>query len=185
MMKEAIEARSKFFEKYRYGKQIYVLCPGEYDAYMKDLLKYRIPGTKRCPFCMADPDIYSKKGFVMLARPNRNPNMETGRFEERISQMRDPFITYSMWTGYLPGKKAEDPAVVRFMDGYMDKSHMEVLHTSGHAYVETLKKLMDMTDPEVIIPMHTGDAKAFEEVAIFSEYRKRIRTIKDGELYDM
>ena len=183
VMKTAIEARSKYFEKYRYGKQIYVLCPGEYDGYMKDLLKYRIPKKKRCPFSMADPDIYSKQGFVMLARPNRNPNMKTGRFEERMTQMNDPFITYSMWKGYLPGGKAEDLAIVRFMDGHMDKDHMEELHTSGHAYVETLKKLMDMTHPEVIIPMHTEDAKAFEEVSLFSEYKNRIRVIDDGELF--
>lgn len=183
VMKTAIEARSRFFAKYHYRKQIYVLCPGEYDGYMKDLLEYRIPETKRCPFSMADPNIYLKKGFVMLARANRNPNRETGRFEERMAKMNDPFITYSMWIGYLPGGKAEDPAVVRFMDGYMDESHMEVLHTSGHVYVETIKKLMDMTNPEVIIPMHTEDAKTFEEVAEFNEYINRIRPIGDGELY--
>ena len=184
VMKAAIEARYRYYEKYRFKKQIYVLCPGEYDGYMKSLSEYRIPGTKRCPFSMAIPELYLEKGFVMLARPNRNPDQDTGRFEERMLDMRDPHIIYSMWKGYLKGgSKVEDPAVVRFMDGYMDREHMEVLHTSGHACVETLKKLMDMTDPEIIIPMHTEDADAFNRVPLFKNYKDRIRMIDDGELF--
>jgi len=185
VMKIAIEARHKYFRKYQYEKQIYVLCPGDNERYMKSLLEYRIPWWKkeRCPFSPATPDIYLKKGFVMLARPNRNPNVDIGRFEERMLDMKDPYITYSMWNGYLKGGKAEDHAVVRFMDGHMGKEHMEELHTSGHAYVETLKKLMDMTDPEIIIPMHTEDAKAFKKVPLFKDYTDRIRVIGDGESY--
>ena len=187
VMKIAIEARHKYFRKYQYEKQIYVLCPGDNERYMKSLLEYRIPWWKkeRCPFSPATPDIYLKKGFVMLARPNRNPNVDIGRFEERMLDMKDPYITYSMWNGYLKGGKAEDHAVVRFMDGHMGKEHMEELHTSGHAYVETLKKLMDMTDPEIIIPMHTEDAKAFKKVPLFKDYTDRIHVTGDGELYQV
>lgn len=181
VMKAAIEARSRYYKKYRYAKQIYVLCPGESERYMKELESYRIPGTDRCPFGMAKPEEYLKKGFVMLARPNRDPGKETGRFEERMKKMKAPFITYSLWTGYLKGGKAEDPAIVNFMDAYMDRDHMEVLHTSGHAYVETLKKLMDMIGPEEIIPMHTEDPGAFAENGIFAGYREKIHVLKDGE----
>ena len=183
VMKTAIEAKNKYYpERYRFSKQIYVLCPGEYDGYMKDLLQYRVPNTDRRPFGLANPKIYLNKGFVMLARPCRNPNLATGRFEERMQSMKDPFIIYSLWTGYLRGGKAEDPAIVKFMSSYMDKEHMEVLHTSGHAYVETLKKLMDMTDPDVIIPMHTDDSKAFETLEIFKEYWKKDKNA--SQIYD-
>lgn len=187
IIKTAIEARDRYYKKYRYGKQIYVLCPGEYEGYMKDLKDYTVPedmhGAGRKPFTMADPEIFNDIGFVMLARPNRNPELETGRFEERMSKMKDPCVTYSMWTGYLKGGKAEDPSIVNFMKDHMDKDHMEVLHTSGHAYVETLKKLMEMTEPEVIIPMHTEDAKAFKETELFREYMDKVKVINDGELY--
>ncbi len=189
VMKTAIEARDRFYKKYRFGKQIYVLCPGQYEGYMKDLVDYTVPenmhGAGRKPFTMADPKIFEEKGFVMLARANRNPNFEIGRFEERMRAMKNPFITYSMWKGYLKGGTAEDPAIVNFMNGYMEKEHMEELHTSGHAYVETLKKLMDMTQPDVIIPMHTEDSRAFEEVPMFSEYSGRIHVIGDGEMYSV
>lgn len=185
IMKIAISARYKYFRKYRYKNKIYVLCPGEYKGYMRDLLEYRIPETDYCPFSPAKPDIYLKKGFVMLARPNRNPNIDIGRFEERMIEMKNPFITYSLWDGYLKGGKAEDPAVVKFMSGHMKMGHWEPLHTSGHAYVETLKKLMDMTEPGVIIPMHTEDAKAFRQVPLFKDYTDRIHVTCDGELYQV
>ena len=181
IMKIAIAARHKYYpKKYRYKKAIYVLCPKEYDGYMKDLEGFKIPGTDRDAFKMAKPDKYLEKG-----RPNRNPKEKVGRFEERMAAMTDPFITYSMWTGYLENGKAPDPAVVNFMKGRMDKEHMEILHTSGHAYVETLKKLMDMTNPEIIIPMHTEDRNAFETVPEFAEYKGRIRTIQDGEFFEI
>ena len=32
----------------------------------------------------ADWNILKKKGFVMLARPNHNPKIEKGRFEENM-----------------------------------------------------------------------------------------------------
>lgn len=182
----ASEARSRYYEKYRYGKEIYVLCPNDDPRYIKDLLKYEARdymGNLRHPFAPARPGIYRENGFVMLARPNRNPDAAVGNFEKRMAGMDDPFITYSLWEGYLRGGKAEDPAIVRFMEPYMDDEHMIKLHTSGHAYVETLKRLMDMTDPEVIIPMHTEDADAFKKVELFTPYRDRIHTLKDGEDY--
>ena len=117
----------------------------------------------------------------MLARPNRNPDLKPGKFEERMQQMEDPFITYSLWDGYLEGGKAPDQAIVDFVRGRDDESHMKKLHTSGHAYVETLAKLMDMTDPEVIIPMHTESAEAFKNMPEFADFTDRIHTLADGE----
>lgn len=186
VMKTAIEARNQYYPNtYKYRKTIYVLCPGEDTKYMKNLWGIKNPKTGKSCFWMADPNIYLKKGFVMLARPNRNPNVEVGRFEERMQQMKDPFITYSMWGGYLKGGKAEDPAIVNFIGDRMDDAHFKKRHTSGHAYVETLKKLMDMTQPEVIIPMHTESAKAFAKVAAFRAYKDRIHLLEDGESYEI
>ena len=183
VMKIAIDARRKYFSNvYRYRKQIYVLCPEEKESYMQDLKNFVIPHTDRRPFRMADPEIWSGKGFVMLARPNRDSARSPGKFEALTAGMKDPHFVYSMWTGYLKGGKAEDPAIVRFLDGHTDDEHMEVLHTSGHAYLKDLKKLMDLTQASCIIPMHTESAKLFQNAGIFSEYRDRILTLKPGEL---
>ena len=182
IMMTAIEAKHKYFPKdYRYGNEIYVLCPGENEYYMKDLADHMIPGTQRKPFHMAQPDIYLDKGFVMLARPNRNPYVSTGKFEERLMAMKDPHIIYSMWSGYLKGGKAEDPSVVEFLKGYKPEN-IEVLHTSGHAYVEDLKKLMDMTCPDIIVPMHTESAAAFKELELFADYSDNIVRLERGDV---
>ncbi len=184
LIKIAIEARQLWFpRRYFYGRVIYVLCPNEDLFYMLDLAKYETTGVLKNPFRMARSDKYQEKGFVMLARPNRNPKLQPGKFEEYMRAMKEPYITYSMWKGYLKGGKAEDPAIVRFMEGHED--HMKVLHTSGHAYVEDLKELMDMTDPGEIIPMHTESTDLFKKSEVFRDYESRIRKLKPGELYPL
>ncbi len=183
IIKTAIEARHRYFPKdYSYAKNIYVLCPDCDPAYMRDLEAYTVADTGRRPFKMAYPRRYKSKGTVMLARPDRRPNARQGKFKRYMQDLDDPFIVYSMWTGYLKGGKAQDPAVVKFMEGHMSEDRMEVLHTSGHAYVEDLRKLMDMTDPGLIVPMHTESVKAFKELELFSPYRDRIVELKPGDI---
>ena len=55
-----------------------------------------------------------------------------------------------MWQGYLQGKHKYEN-LVQFMGNY----RKENLRTSGHAYVETIKKVIDAVKPKIIIPMHT------------------------------
>ena len=136
-------------------------------------------------FDVADPDMYLKKGFVMLVRPNRNPDLEMGRFEQWMQPMKDPFITYSLWDGYLEDGKTPREDIVQFMKGKNDDAHRRILHTSGHAYVETLKKLMDLTEPEVIIPMHTESIEAFKSLPLFKEYKDRMTELTDGEVFPL
>ena len=167
IMQAAIKAVNK--GKYRYGKNIYVLCPDNKKAYMHDLNDRH--------FIMADKTKYDEKGFVMLARSN-NP-----RFRELLGNMKDPHITYSMWSGYLKGGKCEDRNIVDFLSGHDDEAHFTQLHTSGHAYVETLAKLIEMTKPEVIIPMHTESADEFAKMPKFAAYKDRVNVLRDGEVY--
>ena len=167
ILQEAISSRN--FGNYRYSKNIYVLCPNNYKGYMRNLHDPH--------FKMADESKYNKKGFVMLVRPN-NP-----RFRELLGKMKDPHITYSMWSGYLKGGKCKDAQLVEFLQGHDDEAHFTQLHTSGHAYVETLAKLIEMTKPEVIIPMHTESADEFAKMPEFAAYKDRVNVLRDGEVY--
>lgn len=169
IIQAAISAVNK--GKYRYGQNIYVLFPDGSKAYLNNL--------DRRHFFTAKKDIYSEKGFVMLARPN-NP-----MFRKLLAGMHDPYITYSMWSGYLKGGKCEDKNIVDFLSGHDDKEHFTQLHTSGHAYVETLAKLIEMTQPEVIIPMHTEKADEFKQVPEFAAYKDRVNILRDGEVYNI
>ena len=62
---------------------------------------------------------------------------------------------------------------------------MEQLHTSGHAYVEDLARLMDMTDPDTIIPMHTESVEDFIKVDAFGKFISRIEKKNAGEVYEI
>nr|MCR5733184.1 hypothetical protein [Lachnospiraceae bacterium] len=186
IMKLAIDARNKDYpKKYSYKKTIYVLCPEGYNGCMSNLKGVINPQNGLESFWKADPDEYMKKGFVMLVRPNRNPEIKPGKFEELMQQMTDPFITYSLWEGYLEGGTAPDKAIVDFVRGRDDETHMKKLHTSGHAYVETLAKLMDMTQPEIIIPMHTESAGAFRTMPEFAGHADKIHVLNDGDVFEI
>lgn len=169
IIQTAISAVNK--GKYRYGQNIYVLFPDGSKAYLNNL--------DRRHFFTAKKDIYSEKGFVMLARPN-NP-----MFRKLLAGMHDPYVTYSMWSGYLKGGKCEDKNIVDFLSGHDDKEHFSQLHTSGHAYVETLAKLIEMTKPEVIIPMHTESADEFAQMPEFAAYKNKVNILWDGDVYNI
>lgn len=120
----------------------------------------------------ADFSILKRKGFTMLARENKP------MFKKIMEHFPEPLIIYSKWKGYLKGKH-EEPAIKEFIGNH----RMEIVHTSGHAYVETIEKLIQMTNPKVIIPMHTECAEKFGEIPAFSRYRDRVRVLEDGEEY--
>ena len=115
--------------------------------------------------------ILKNKGFTMLAR-------ETKPVFKAIMEkcMTDPLVIYSKWVGYLKGKHA-NPKIGDFIGSH----RMEILHTSGHAYVETIEKLIHLTTPKTIIPMHTECADAFGEMPTFAPYRDRVKVLQDKE----
>lgn len=129
---------------------------------------------------VSDEDL-KRDGFVMLARKNIRPE-RVSLFEE----MRDEFypldgqMIYSMWDGYLKPKHA-DQYLLNFIGG----RPCEQLHTSGHAYVETIARLIETVDPKVIIPMHTEQAETFSSIPEFAAWADRVKVLEDGERYPL
>jgi ribonuclease J len=52
----------------------------------------------------------------------------------------------------------------------------EYLHTSGHATLEDLKKLVDAMTPEMVIPIHSFHPEKFKD------YFPNVRLVDDGEI---
>lgn len=165
----AIKDKQKYYGKYQLDKIHNLYIVGNMEGLWKKQRCYR-----------ADWDMLKKKGFVLLARPNRNPDRKRGIFEEILDTLENPWITYSMWSGYLEEEHA-DKALLKFIEGYRD--NMTELHTSGHAYVETIAELIEMTNPKKIIPMHTECADDFGEVSQLIPYKHRVEVLTDGEKY--
>ena len=122
-----------------------------------------------------------RNGFVILARKNTNPARKT-IFEEMLNEFYpvDGQIIYSMWEGYLKPGHA-DQALIDFIG----ERPYEYLHTSGHAYAETIAKLIETVDPKVIVPMHTERAEAFASLPAFAPWRDRVHVLADGEALDL
>lgn len=118
-----------------------------------------------------------ERGFVMLVRKNSHTGKESV-FEEKLNRFYplDGQIVYSMWSGYLGGKHA-DQALLHFIGG----RPIEQLHTSGHAYVETIAKLIETVKPKTIVPMHTERADEFSSIPEFAPYKDQVQVLKDGE----
>ena len=119
----------------------------------------------------------------MLVRKNANPSANRKNVFEI---MRDKFypvdgqIIYSMWNGYLKPEHA-DQHLIDFIGG----RPIEPLHTSGHAYVETIAKLIETVNPKVIIPMHTERAEEFSSIPEFALYQDRVKVLHDGEPFHL
>lgn len=118
-------------------------------------------------------------GFVMLCRKNSGPGQQNV-----FERMRNSFcpkggqIIYSMWDSYIDrDSKHADPALLKFIGPYVP----EHLHSSGHAYVETIAKLIETTDPRRIIPMHTEKADEFTSIPAFAPWKGRVKVLVDGE----
>lgn len=94
-----------------------------------------------------------KQGFVMVVRDNK-------RFREIIKKF-DPeqsIILYSMWDGY----RTKDNSTIQ--DFLNIIGNWEPLHTSGHASKKDICKVINMTKPNVVIPMHTENPSALKEI---------------------
>jgi Predicted hydrolase of the metallo-beta-lactamase superfamily len=77
---------------------------------------------------------------------------------------------YSMWHGYL-----ERTDLAQFLKSH-DIELIEI-HTSGHAYVEDLKKLADAMNPHCLIPIHTFYPDQYGDIY------KKIVQLNDSQTY--
>lgn len=90
--------------------------------------------------------------------------------------LRPPgLVLWSMWAGYLrdsSGKRLEQ----RVRDAGLG---FEMLHTSGHASVKDLRRLVDAVRPTTLVPMHSEASDRFEELF------PRVERHADGEWWSV
>ena len=80
-------------------------------------------------------------------------------------------VVFSMWKGYLDRPNQ--------FDDYKDVK-LTPLHTSGHAYIEDLQKLVEKMQPKCLIPIHTECEDKYQEL-----FKANIVTLNDGEELDL
>ncbi len=101
----------------------------------------------------------TKNNFIMCIRQSMKNYLDK---LNDIMSFDDGVLFYGMWKGYL-----EQEELKTFISSLEEKGiKMHVLHTSGHADMQTIEKLIQDIQPEIIIPVHTENAvwyKKFEK----------------------
>lgn len=110
-------------------------------------------------------DLMKQKSFIMPVRPSM-----TNFVKKILRRFPDTELIYSMWKGYYCGtEKQINPNIKELVDMFKGKVHY--LHTSGHADIETLKKVCNTVRPRLgIIPIHKDKATHFEQLPISKTY---------------
>lgn len=106
--------------------------------------------------------------IVMLARPSMRKDLE------RCNLSSGTFI-YSMWQGY------RDTAYQQSFENWLTVRGFRnvFLHTSGHAKVSDIRRLIDGLNPQKIVPIHTMQPDAF------LGYSEKVELKKDGEAFEV
>lgn len=92
--------------------------------------------------------------YVMIVRPSMQKDLE------RITGIDGGNLIYSMWEGYL--KKPDTDKFIEYFKSRGFRIHK--IHTSGHADIDTLKKIVDAIKPKVIVPIHTFYAGEYNKI---------------------
>lgn len=191
------ELRRKAAQMMRDSKYVFVLCPttnidriGAFyhanpkgrlfvcDSYQKkQLVTVRKGHADKSSFydfryvCGYAPNldqVMEKKGFCMLVRQG---NPSSRRVMEKYKD--NCVVIYSMWTGYLD-ERAKNQNLVDFLAPY----EYRVLHTSGHASPEDIKKLYKTVEPKCgLIPIHTDAPEKFRDIVS----AEMLISLNDGE----
>ena len=106
--------------------------------------------------------------IMMMVRPSMLKDLKS------IKNIEGATFIYSLWEGYL-----QDDSMQKMMI-FIKKRNMKFyqVHTSGHAEINTLKKVVKKLKPGKIIPIHTFHPDKYS--GLFSQ---KIEQISDGEVF--
>jgi ribonuclease J len=111
--------------------------------------------------------------LVMVVRPSVQHDLE-----KYLHNYSDGHFIYSQWDGYktLPGK------IKDFLD-FITSKGMPItdIHTSGHADLPGLKRMVEAVKPKTIVPIHTFEAERYGDL-FEGTY---VRMVKDKEMVEI
>ncbi len=104
---------------------------------------------------------------VMLIRPGFLWDIK------KYLDLKDATWIYSMWPGYF-----EKSQSLRRMRSYFENKDVryKYLHTTGHATLSDMKRLVKALAPDLLIPIHSFHPEQFQN------HFSNVRLVKDGEI---
>lgn len=122
---------------------------------------------KYAPYHIGKKEIRENAGrLVILVRPSMVDDLVIA------GELEGGDFVYSQWAGY----KAEED--VQSLLKLAEKKGMKYheIHTSGHADVKSLKKIVERLKPKAVAPIHTESPEGYERLG------KPVRMMRDGEI---
>ena len=113
-------------------------------------------------------DRLKERGFVMMIRQSSWFISIIKKFDPKQS-----IILYSMWDGYLTKKDSKTPDFLNLVDNWRQ------WHTSGHASKKDIKKVIELANPSVVIPMHTENPELIKTLLP----DRNVKVLQDKEVY--
>jgi len=105
---------------------------------------------------------------MMMVRPSMLKDLSL------IKNIKEATFIYSLWEGYLQDYSMQK--MMRFIK--KKKMNFYQVHTSGHARIDTLKKVVKKLKPGRIIPIH-----AFHPDKYSGLFNRKIEQVSDGEVF--
>ncbi|MCC5911902.1 MAG: hypothetical protein JJT76_15905 [Clostridiaceae bacterium] len=98
-------------------------------------------------------ELSQRKNYCMLIRDSMLSDLQ------HIENLKESGFIYSIWSGY---KRQERMAKIL---NYAKSINMEIMdiHTSGHACIDSLQRIIHGNRPKKIIPIHTEASQLFVE----------------------
>jgi len=109
-----------------------------------------------------------QRDVVMIVRPSMQKDLER-------CNISDGTFFYSIWQGY------RDIAYQQKFETWLDAKNFKkvFLHTSGHAKITDIRRLIDGLNPKKIVPIHTMQPNAF------LEYSDKVELQEDGIAFEI
>jgi len=107
---------------------------------------------------------------MMMVRPSMLKDLKS------IKNIEGSTFIYSLWEGYL-----QDDSMQKMMR-FIKKKNMKFyqVHTSGHAEIDTLKKVVKKLKPGKILPIHTFHPDKYGGL-----FNRKIVQVSDGEVFEV
>ena len=107
---------------------------------------------------------------VMLVRPSFLYDLK------RFIDLNGAVWIYSMWRGYFEQSKP-----LKNLKGYLEDKgvRLEYLHTSGHAKLSDMTRLVGALNPKMVIPIHSFHPEKYKN------YFPEVRLVDDGEAVEL
>ncbi len=109
---------------------------------------------------------YIQNNIVMIMRPSMRKDLKSCGFKNGL------FI-YSLWPGYRSSEYQQ-----RFEKRLEDVCFVQkALHTSGHAAVADIERMIKALDPKSVVPVHTMEPESIKAIA------KNVVLVNDGDVF--